>query len=193
LHIVSRIEKEDGMSGFAEVLKVDGKRITVLGVVAIILGVLAMLMPVLAGASVVLFLGVLVLAAGIVRMIWAFGSDSVGKGMLKFAVGVLTLLCGIVLLAHPLFASVVLTLVLAIYFVVDGIVEIVAGIKRRPGLGWMWMLVGGIVSILLGVIIWRQFPLSGIWAIGILLGIKLFFVGLIMIMAGSAIRAVSKA
>ena len=181
------------MSELAAVVKAGGKKMTILGVVAIILGVLAMLMPVLAGASVVLFLGVLVLAAGIVRMIWAFGSDSVGKGMLKFAVGVLTLLCGIVLLAHPLFASVVLTLVLAIYFVVDGIVEIVAGIKRRPGLGWMWMLVGGIVSILLGVIIWRQFPLSGIWAIGILLGIKLFFVGLIMIMAGSAIRAVSKA
>jgi uncharacterized membrane protein HdeD (DUF308 family) len=98
-----------------------------------------------------------------------------------------------VLLAHPLLASVVLTLVLAIYFVVDGIVEIVAGIKRRPGLGWMWMLVGGIVSILLGVIIWRQFPLSGIWAIGILLGIKMLFVGIIMIMAGSAIRSVSKA
>jgi len=181
------------MSGFAEVLKVDGKRITVLGVVAIILGVLAMLMPVLAGASVVLFLGVLVLAAGIVRMIWAFGSDSVGKGMLKFAVGVLTLLCGIVLLAHPLFASVVLTLVLAIYFVLDGIVEIVAGIKRRPALGWIWMLVGGIVSILLGVVIWRQFPLSGIWAIGILLGIKLLFVGFIMVTAGSVIRSVSKA
>ena len=181
------------MSELAAVVKAGGKKMTILGVVAIILGVLAMLMPVLAGASVVLFLGVLVLAAGIVRMIWAFGSDSVGKGMLKFAVGVLTLLCGIVLLAHPLFASVVLTLVLAIYFVVDGIVEIVSGIKRRPGLGWMWMLVGGIVSILLGVIIWRQFPLSGIWAIGILLGIKLFFVGLIMIMAGSAIRAVSKA
>jgi len=181
------------MSELAAVVKAGGKKMTILGVVAIILGVLAMLMPVLAGASVVLFLGVLVLAAGIVRMIWAFGSDSVGKGMLKFAVGVLTLLCGIVLLAHPLFASVVLTLVLAIYFVVDGIVEIVAGIKRRPGLGWMWMLVGGIVSILLGVIIWRQFPLSGIWAIGILLGIKLFFVGLIMIMAGSAIRSVSKA
>jgi uncharacterized membrane protein HdeD (DUF308 family) len=136
---------------------------------------------------------VLVLAAGIVRIIWAFGSGSVGKGMLKFAIGVLTLLCGIVLLAHPLFASVVLTLVLAIYFVVDGIVEIVAGIKRRPALGWIWMLVGGIVSILLGVVIWRQFPLSGIWAIGILLGIKLLFVGFIMVTAGSVIRSVSKA
>lgn len=187
------IGKENIMSELAAVVKAGGKKMTILGVVAIILGVLAMLMPVLAGASVVLFLGVLVLAAGIVRMIWAFGSDSVGKGMLKFAVGVLTLLCGIVLLANPLFAMGVLTIMLAIYFVADGIFEIVAGIKRRPGLGWIWMLFGGIVSILLGVIIWRQFPLSGIWAIGILLGIKLFFVGLIMIMAGSAIRAVSKA
>ena len=181
------------MSELAAVVKAGGKKMTILGVVAIILGVLAMLMPVLAGASVVLFLGVLVLAAGIVRMIWAFGSDSVGKGMLKFAVGVLTLLCSIVLLANPLFAMGVLTIMLAIYFVADGIFEIVAGIKRRPALGWIWMLVGGIVSILLGVVIWRQFPLSGIWAIGILLGIKLLFVGFIMVTAGSVIRSVSKA
>jgi uncharacterized membrane protein HdeD (DUF308 family) len=72
----------------------------------------------------------------------------------------------------------------------DGIVEIVAGIKRRPDVGWIWVLLGGIVSILLGVIIWRQFPLSGIWAIGILLGIKMLFVGIIMITVGSAVRSI---
>lgn len=181
------------METLAEAVKTGGKRMTTLGVVAIILGILAILMPFVAGASAMLLLGVLVLAAGIVRIIWAFGSDSVGKGLLKFGIGALTLLAGIVLLAHPLFAMVVLTIVLAIYFVLDGIAEIVAGIKRRPQLGWLWMLLGGIVSILLGIFIWRQFPLSGIWAIGILLGIKLFFVGLIMIMAGSVMRSASKA
>jgi uncharacterized membrane protein HdeD (DUF308 family) len=181
------------METLVEAVKTGGKRMTTLGVVAIILGILAILMPFLAGASAMLLLGVLVLAAGIVRIIWAFGSDSVGKGLLKFGIGVLTLLAGIVLLAHPLFAMVVLTIVLAIYFVLDGIAEIVAGIKRRPGLGWIWMLVGGVISILLGIFIWRQFPLSGIWAIGILLGIKLFFIGLMMITAGSVMRSASKA
>jgi uncharacterized membrane protein HdeD (DUF308 family) len=54
------------------------------------------------------------------------------------------------------------------------------------------MLFGGIVSVLLGIMIWAQFPLSGVWAIGILLGIKLFFVGLIMLVGGSAMRSMAK-
>ena len=55
---------------------------------------------------------------------------------------------------------------------------IAAGLQRRPGSGWGWMLTGGVVSIGLGVMIWSQFPLSGAWAIGILVGIKLLFIGL---------------
>ncbi len=180
------------METSAGALKTGARRMTVLGVVAIILGILAILMPFLAGASAALLVGVFVLAAGIVRIVWAFGSDRLGKGLLRFALGVLTLICGVVLLANPLFAMGILTIMLAIYLFVDGISEIVAGMMRRPQLGWLWMLIGGVVSILLGIFIWRQFPLSGVWAIGILLGIKLLFVGLIMLTAGSVARAASK-
>jgi len=127
-----------------------------------------------------------------VRLIWAFQAGSLGRGLLMFAIGLLTLLAGLALLAHPLFASGVLTIMLAFYFILDGIGEIAAGIKVRPADGWGWMLFGGIVSIWLGLMIWGQFPLSGMWAIGILLGIKLFFVGLIMVTAGSAVKALTK-
>jgi uncharacterized membrane protein HdeD (DUF308 family) len=137
-------------------------------------------------------MGLLVLAAGIVRIVWAFQAGSFGKGLLMFAIGGLTLLCGIALVANPLFVSGVLTVMLALYFILDGISELVAGLRLRPGSGSGWMLFGGIVSILLGIIIWAQFPLSGVWAIGIVLGIKLFFVGLIMIMGGSAVRSMAK-
>ncbi len=110
-----------------------------------------------------------------------------------FAIGGLTLLCGIALVGNPLFASGVLTIVLASYFFVDGIFEIAAAFRLRSEPGWGWMFFGGIVSILLGIMIWRQFPLSGAWAIGILLGIKLFFVGLIMVTTGSTVRSLAKA
>jgi uncharacterized membrane protein HdeD (DUF308 family) len=186
------IGKENVMETLSNAVKTGARKITVLGVVAVILGILAILMPFLAGASAALLVGVFVLAAGIVRIVWAFGSDRLGKGLLRFALGVLTLLCGVVLLANPLFAMGILTIMLAIYLFIDGISEIVAGIMRRPQLGWLWMLIGGVVSILLGFFIWRQFPLSGVWAIGILLGIKLLFVGLIMLTAGSVVRAASK-
>ena len=56
-------------------------------------------------------------------------------------------------------------------------------------MGRAWLLFGGIASILLGTMIWRQFPLSGTWAIGVLLGVKLLIVGTIMIAGGSAVRS----
>ena len=180
------------MNEFAGVAKAGGNRMTLFGVIAIILGILAMMAPVLTGMWVIILVGVLVLIGGIVRIIWALQAGSLGKGLPMFAIGGLTLLCGIVLLAHPLFASGVLTILLALYFVLDGISEIVASVRLRPGSGWGWMLFGGIVSLCLGIIIWRQFPLSGVWAIGILLGIKLFFVGLIMLMGRSPVRSMAK-
>jgi uncharacterized membrane protein HdeD (DUF308 family) len=126
-----------------------------------------------------------------VRLIWAFQAGGLGKGLL-LAIGLLTLLAGLALLAHPLFAAGVLTILLAVYFILDGIGELAAGIRLRPADGWGWLLFGGIVSILLGLMIWGQFPLSGLWAVGILLGIKLFFIGLIMVTAGSAVRSIAK-
>jgi uncharacterized membrane protein HdeD (DUF308 family) len=179
------------MNELKEAAKAKGANMTIFGVIAIILGMLAMLAPGLTGASVVTLVGLLVLAAGLVRMIWAFSAGSFGKGLFAFATGGLTLLCGIVLVVNPLFASGVLTILLAVYFIFDGISEISTGIWLRPESGWGWMLFGGIVSILLGTMIWAQFPLSGVYAIGILLGIKLFFVGLIMITVGSAIRSMA--
>ena len=178
-------------AGIKDGVKAGGNRMTIFGVIAIILGVLCLLAPVLTGVWTLTLMGLFVLAAGIVRMIWAFQAGSFGKGLLMFAIGGLTLLCGIALVANPLFASGVLTVILAVYFIFDGISEIVGGFRLRPGSGWGWMLFGGIVSVLLGIMIWAQFPLSGVWAIGILLGIKLFFVGLIMVMGGSAVRSIA--
>ena len=176
------------MNNLTEAAKAGGKRMTAFGVIAIILGMLAMLAPGLTGASIAMLLGGLVVASGIVRMMWAFQSGSLGRGLWMFVIGVLTLLCGIALLANPLFASGVLTIVLAVYFVSDGISEIAAGFGRM-GDGGEWLLFSGIVSIMLGAIIWAQYPLSGAWAMGTLLGIKLFFVGLTMITAGSTVRS----
>ncbi len=178
------------MNNLTDAAKAGGKRMTAFGVIAIILGMLAMLAPGLTGVSIAMLLGGLVVVSGIVRMMWAFQSGSLGRGLWMFVIGVLTLLCGIALLANPLFASGVLTILLAAYFLVDGICEIAAGFGRM-GEGGGWLLLGGIVSVMLGAMIWAQYPLSGAWAMGTLLGIKLFFVGLTMITGGSAVRSMA--
>ena len=166
---------------------VDPKRMTTFGIIAIILGILAMIAPVITGLSIALLLGLLVVVGGIVRLVWAFQAGSLGEGILKFLLAGLTLVCGMLLVANPLFASGFLTILLALYFIVDGISEIAVGMGSKRG----WFIFAGAVSILLGVLLWAQFPLSGAWALGILLGLKLIFIGLIMIMGGSAARSLA--
>jgi len=166
---------------------IDPKRMTTYGVIAIILGILAMVAPVITGLSIALLLGILVLVGGVVRLVWAFQAGSVGEGLLKFLLAGLTLICGLLMVVNPLFASGFLTIVLSLYFIVDGVPEIAVGVGTRRG----WFIFAGVVSILLGVLLWMQFPLSGAWALGILLGIKLLFIGLIMLMGGSVARSVA--
>jgi len=185
-------QKESDMSASTSERKIRRNRITTYGVIAIVLGILAMLAPGLTGLSVAFLLGVIVLAAGIVRIVWAFQAGTFGKGLAGFAIGVLTLICGVLLVANPLFASGVLTILLALYFICDGVFEIVVAVQCKPLEGWGWLLFGGIVSLLLGLMIWGQYPLAGAWAMGILIGIKLFMVGLIMVTGGSVVRDMEK-
>jgi len=168
-------------------IAIDPKRMTTFGIIAIILGILAMAAPVLTGLSIALLLGFLVVVGGVVRLVWAFQAGSVGEGILKFALAGLTLVCGLLLVANPLFASGFLTILLSLYFIVDGVSEIAVGLGTKRG----WFIFAGVVSVLLGILLWAQFPLSGAWALGILLGIKLLFIGLIMIMGGSAARSMA--
>jgi uncharacterized membrane protein HdeD (DUF308 family) len=155
--------------------------IRLFGFIAILLGILAILAPVITGLSITLIVGALVLAGGVFRMLWAWRMDSLRNRSLSFAIGLMTLICGVILVSDPLVASGVLTILLAAYFVLDGLSEMATAFSLRPAAGWGWLLLGGALSLLLGMMIWVQFPLSGAWAIGILLGIKLILVGVIML------------
>ena len=170
-----------------------GTGMTVFGVIAIVAGILCMLMPGFTGLSVAVFIGVLVLIGGISRMVWAFKAGSLGRGLWMFFVGALTLIAGILVVSSPLFAASVLTIMLTIYFIVDGISEVAAGVQKRPVSGSGWLIFGGVISILLGIMIWRQFPLSGAWAVGVLFGVKLIFSGWSLIFVGRAAREIASA
>ena len=176
------------MNELTRAAKRGGTALSIFGVILIILGMLSMLAPGLTGLSVAVFVGFLVLFGGAFRIVWAFRAGSLGRGMLTFAIGALTLIAGLMLITDPLLASGFLTVMLAAYLIVDGVAEIAAGNQRRPEPGSGWLIFGGVISILLGIMIWRQYPLSGAFAIGILLGIKLFMVGLIMVTVGGALK-----
>lgn len=181
------------MNVMSDAAKQGGGNMTVLGIVTIILGVLSMFAPLLTGISVAILVGILMIAAGGARLVWAFGAESFGQGVLKFAIGGLTLVAGLIMVARPLYGVGVLTIMLAAYFVVDGLFEILGSFKLKPAPGWGWVLFGGIVSLALGIMIWRNLPEASAWVIGILVGVKLFFAGLMMITVGSSVRSVGVA
>lgn len=177
----------------AKAVKKDATTLIILGVLTVILGVLAMMSPMVAGMTVAVMVGFLLIIGGIARTIFAFKAQSWGKGILAFVLGVLTLLIGLVMVFRPVLGLTSLTMVLAAYFFIDGIFEIFEAFDLKPLKGWGWMLFGGIVSVLLGFLIWRQWPVSGAWAIGILVGIKLIFAGVAMVAIGGAGRSVAGA
>ena len=177
----------------AKAVKKDATTLIILGVLTVILGVLAMMSPMMAGMAVSMMVGFLLILAGITRTIFAFKAQSWGKGILAFVLGLLTLLVGLAMVFRPVLGLTSLTLVLAAYFFIDGIFEIFEAFELKPLKGWGWMLFGGIVSVLLGFMIWRQWPVSGAWAIGILVGIKLIFAGWAMVGIGAAGRSIAGA
>ena len=181
------------MNVMSDAAKQGGGNMTVLGIVTMILGVLSMFAPLLTGISIAILVGILMIAAGGARLVWAFGAESFGQGVLKFAIGGLTLVAGLIMVARPLYGVGVLTIMLAAYFIVDGLFEIIGSFQLKPAAGWGWGLFGGIVSLALGIMILRNLPEASAWVIGILVGVKLFFAGMMMITVGSTVRSVGVA
>lgn len=172
----------------AEALKKSSRISILLGILCIIAGVLAIAAPFVAGTATTVFVGCLILASGIFELAGVFRADDWKAGSLAFLSGGLSILCGVILLARPLFGLSVLTMLLVAYFLFDGIGKISLAFKVKPQAGWGWVLFGGIITVVLALLIWRQWPLSGLWAIGTLVGINILFSGWSMVAVGLAAR-----
>src|SRR5205823_929025 len=111
---------------------------------------------------------------------------------LHLLTGVLYLIAGVLMLEHPVEAAAGLTLLIAANLLIGGLVRIVLAIAERfDGRGWV--LFSGVISVLLGAGIWRQWPLSGLWVIGLFVGIEMLCNGVSWVMLGLAARSVPKA
>ena len=155
-----------------------------LGVIEIIIGILALGSPLMVGIAISWLIGLMLVAVGVTRLIEAFKAGSFGAGVLGFLSGLLAVVLGGYVALRPGIVLATLTLVLAIYLFVDGLQRLMLGFKIKPEQGWCWMVFGGIASIILGLLIWRRWPLSGVWAIGTLVGIHLLISGWTMVAIG---------
>ena len=155
------------------------------GFLMVILGLFAMFTPAVSGIAVTLMLAVLLLIGGLGMVIYAFGSPHFGQGIMRFLFGGITVLAGIYMFTQPGMALASLTLFLAIYFVVDGVFSIIAGLSLQKEKAWV--IFNGVVTLILGALIWKGWPVSGLWAVGILVGVKLVVVGMVMMALESVV------
>jgi uncharacterized membrane protein HdeD (DUF308 family) len=130
--------------------------------------------------------------AGVARTVGAFHAGSFGQGALAFIGGILTFVAGMILAARPGVGLATLTLLLAGYLLVDGIAGALLAFHVRPEKGWGWMLFSAAMAVVLGFLLLREWPLSGLWAIGTLVGINLLFAGSSIVSIGSAARSLAK-
>jgi uncharacterized membrane protein HdeD (DUF308 family) len=186
-------ESEVITSGLLDGIKKNAGLAVIIGIIMLVCGFFAIGSPLAAGLSVTIVVGVMLIVGGIAQCFLAFQAGAFGRGLLTFIMGALTTVAGFYLFNQPLAGLASITIFLAIYFVVTGIFELVSAFQIRPAEGWGVMLFNGIVTLLLGVMIWRQFPLSGAWAVGVLFGVKLMLSGWSLIFIGRSVRGAAKA
>ena len=158
-----------------------------LGIAFVVLGALCVAGSVSATYATVLFFGSLLLVSGVAALIHTFTAGSWQGSLLFLLSALLRGFTGYLLIRYPSAGAVSLTLVLASFFVVGGLFRAIgAGMIQFPR--WGWSVFSGFLSVVLGVMLLMQLPVSSVWFIGFAIGVDLFFEGASLIGFSAAVH-----
>lgn len=163
-----------------------------LGIGMVILGTIALVLAPAATVGTVLVLGWLLVISGIVEMVHAFRVRRWGGIFLHLIGGVLGVLVGLLVVTHPLIGAAAWTLLFASFFTVIGLFRLITAIRLKfPH--WGWAAFDGVITLVLGIILWVDWPWSGLWFMGIAVGISLILRGWSYVMFALAIHNLARA
>jgi uncharacterized membrane protein HdeD (DUF308 family) len=151
--------------------------IVALGVVYVLAGFIALGSVVMATVASVFVVGVMMIIAGVAEVISAFQIKSWGKFLLWVLLGVLYIVAGFVTFTNPLLAAALLTLVLGASLVASGIMRIILAFNMKQETPWIWIVLSGVITLLLGLLILAHWPVSSLYILGLFLGIDLIMAG----------------
>lgn len=149
----------------------------VLGIVQIIAGAIALTIPAAASLAAAIVAGAVMLVAGIFQGIHAFSVRGWKGVMLQMLGAVLYIVAGLIFLLFPVTGALSLTIIVGVLLIADGAVRYVLAYRLKPRDGWGWFLAAAIASTLVGILLLVGWPITGLWALGILLGVNLIFSG----------------
>jgi uncharacterized membrane protein HdeD (DUF308 family) len=163
-----------------------------LSVVLIVLGMLAILLPVEMSLGVVIVVCWLLMIGAVVHVIDAFKGSGVWHTIWQITVAVIYFLTGLYLRFNLGIGLVTLTLALIVFFVVQGLADIFIYLRVRKSIPSGSLLLHGIVTLILGLMIWMHWPSSALWVVGTLVGINMIMTGTTRLMLTLAVRKVMK-
>ena len=158
------------------------------GVLLIVLGAVAIASPMIAAVAVNVVVAWLLVVAGIAHLAVAFHTRAAGSAVWRTLVGLAYVAFGVYLVVHPVIGVASLTLLLGSLFLVEGILDVALYFQLRAVGAAGWFLLDGIVTLLLGLLIYLQWPSSSAWAIGTLVGASLIISGVSRVMMSLAVR-----
>jgi len=148
-----------------------------LAILLTLTGLFALVVPIVSGVAITLIVGWFLTVVGILHFLFAWKTHSTSGVLWEILLAILYLFSGIYFIFHPIAGLASLTLLLAAYLTVKGILLVIHYFQLQPRHGSLWLLFDGIVNLILAIIIWRTWPLSATWVIGTLVGISLLFTG----------------
>ena len=160
-----------------------------LGCLLLICGTMALVFPFVASVAAISALSIVLLVAGVATLVGSFFTGKWSGFLVNVLVGMLYLAAGFVVSERPLLSILMVTVYLAVSFMVMGLFRVFAALTvRHPQ--WGWTLLNGCVTFLLGLAIYRHLPVDAVWVIGLLVGIELLFSGWAWIMLSLEIRRI---
>jgi uncharacterized membrane protein HdeD (DUF308 family) len=161
-----------------------------LGIILILGGVALLIAPFLGGLVVTTWVAAVFVVGGVFQIIHAFQARGWKSGLWQGLSGVVYVIGGLLAFFNPLAGAVALTIILAATFIIDGAIRIGMAMSSRPIDHWVWMLIGGIVSVLVGLYILfviGSAPVS-FFILGVFAGISFLFEGWAFLMLGIGSR-----
>jgi uncharacterized membrane protein HdeD (DUF308 family) len=161
----------------------------VVSVLLILLGLAAITFPYFSTLAAETWIAWIILFSGLSKLVYTFQTRQQGGFVWQLLLSLLYIGTAMLLLVYPLQGILTLTLALGAFLLTEGVFELVFAFQRRSEPNWVWSLANGITTLVLGGLIWFEWPFNGPFAIGLLVGISIIFTGISRILLAIAARS----
>jgi len=178
----------EGLRGTGTIIKKASGWFIGMAVLFILLGMMAIIEPGVAALAVTILVGWLLIFGGVAHLVAAFSGGGAARVVWQVLIGIVYIVGGFYFLAHPLLALGTMTLLLGVILLTEAVFELISYFRLRREGGSGWLLMNALITLLLGGLIWFQWPSSSVWVIGTLLGVNLLMTGISRLMFGITAR-----